>query len=143
MAPMTSRLTEIAVAAHDPRKVAEFWRAVLDYKIIEEQAEVIEIAPREYLDAWNDGSIAEWKAQVRAAPPIPTIIFVKVPEHKTIKNRVHLDVCPVGSQEAEVERLLALGATRTDIGQGDVSWVVMRDPEGNEFCVLRSVEPST
>jgi hypothetical protein len=54
------------------------------------------------------------------------------------KNRWHLDVAPVGGaeQQAEVERLVALGATRADIGQGDVDWVVMADPDGNELCVL-------
>jgi hypothetical protein len=66
-----------------------------------------------------------------------TIVFEPVPEKKTIKNRVHLDVKAVdGDQDAEVERLIALGARRVDIGQGDVSWVVLADPEGNEFCVL-------
>ena len=54
------------------------------------------------------------------------------------KNRLHLDIAPPadGDQQAEVDRLVALGATRIDIGQGDVSWVVMADPDGNEFCVL-------
>ena len=57
---------------------------------------------------------------------------------KTGKNRLHLDIAPPadGDQAAEVERLIALGARRVDIGQGDVSWVVMADPEGNEYCVL-------
>lgn len=57
---------------------------------------------------------------------------------KTEKNRLHLDIAPPvgGDQSAEVERLIALGARRVDVGQGDVSWVVMADPEGNEFCVL-------
>lgn len=57
---------------------------------------------------------------------------------KTGKNRLHLDVAPPadGDQAAEVERLIALGARRIDIGQGDVSWVVLADPDGNEFCVL-------
>ncbi len=57
---------------------------------------------------------------------------------KTGKNRLHLDLAPPpdGDQQAEVERLVALGATRLDIGQGEVSWVVMADPDGNEFCVL-------
>lgn len=137
---MTSRMTEIVVDAHDPRTLAEFWCAVLDYKIIDDQQVIVEIASREYPDTWNDESTAEWKAKVRSAPPVPTILFAKVPEHKTIKNRLHLDVSPVGSQQAEVDRLLTLGATRADVGQGDASWVVMRDPEGNEFCVLRSVE---
>ena len=57
---------------------------------------------------------------------------------KTAKNRVHLDLRP-GDQQAEVERLEGLGARRIDIGQTDVTWVVMADPEGNEFCVLRSL----
>ena len=57
---------------------------------------------------------------------------------KSGKNRLHLDLAPPadGDQQTEVERLVALGATRIDIGQGDVSWVVMADPDGREFCVL-------
>lgn len=137
---MTSRFTEIVVDAHDLRKLADFWCAVLDYVIIDEQEDVVEIAPKDYPSGWTDEAIIEWKAKVRAAPPAPTIVFGLVPEHKTIKNRVHIDVSPIASQEEEVERLLKLGATKADIGQGDVRWVVLRDPEGNEFCVLRSVE---
>jgi hypothetical protein len=68
----------------------------------------------------------------------PMIVFVPVPEAKTVKNRVHLDVNPSGNEQAaELERLLALGATRVDVGQSDeVPWVVLADPEGNEFCLL-------
>ena len=57
---------------------------------------------------------------------------------KTGKNRLHFDLAPPvrGDQQAEVKRLVSLGATRIDIGQGEVSWVVMADPDGNEFCVL-------
>ena len=70
-------------------------------------------------------------------PAIPLIVFVPVPEGKSVKNRLHIDVSPTdGTRDQEVERLLAIGATRADIGQGDVDWVVLRDPEGNEFCVL-------
>lgn len=137
---MASRFTEIVVDAHDPRRLAGFWCAVLEYKIIEASDSVVEIAPRDYPDAWDDTSIADWKVRVRAAPPPPTIVFCAVPEAKTVKDRIHIDVSPIGSQDAEVERLLALGATRIDIGQGDVHWVVMSDPEGNEFCILRSIE---
>ena len=62
--------------------------------------------------------------------------FVTVPEAKTVKNRLHIDLNP-DNQEAEVARLLGLGAKRVDVGQNDeVTWVVMADPEGNEFCVL-------
>jgi hypothetical protein len=71
--------------------------------------------------------------------PFPDLllVFVPVPESKTVKNRVHLDVSPVGSDPDEgVARLETLGATRIDIGQGEQHWVVLADPEGNEFCVL-------
>ena len=67
---------------------------------------------------------------------VPDILFLEVPETKTVKNRVHLDLRP-DDQAAEVKRLEGLGARETDIGQQDVTWVVMSDPEGNEFCVLR------
>jgi hypothetical protein len=74
---------------------------------------------------------------VRRAPGVPTLVFVAVPEGKTVKNRLHLDVRPIdGSHDAEVERLIGLGARRADVGQGRVPWVVVADPEGNEFCVL-------
>jgi hypothetical protein len=67
-----------------------------------------------------------------------------VPEAKTVKNRLHLDLRPVGgSHQAEVERLIGLGARPADIGQGEVPWVVLADPEGNEFCVLGSLEAVT
>jgi hypothetical protein len=69
-----------------------------------------------------------------------TLCFIPVPEGKTVKNRVHLDLSPSGCEQAEeLERLLALGARRKDIGQGpDVSWVVLEDPEGNEFDLLHT-----
>jgi hypothetical protein len=63
------------------------------------------------------------------------MVFVNVPEAKTLKNRLHIDLNP-DDQTAEVARLEGLGATRVDVGQGEVRWVVMADPEGNEFCVL-------
>ena len=71
------------------------------------------------------------------------LLFLPVPEGKTIKNRIHLDVhADDGDQAAEVERLIALGATHADVGQGnDVDWVVLADPEGNEFCVLAGPPP--
>ncbi len=65
--------------------------------------------------------------------------FVPVPGTKAIKNRLHIDVNPVGCDQAqEVARLIGLGARRVDVGQGEQSWVVLADPEGNEFCVLRT-----
>jgi hypothetical protein len=70
------------------------------------------------------------------------LTFARVPEGKAIKNRLHLDVNPADrEQDEEVSRLLALGARHADVGQGDVSWVVLADPEGNEFCVLAARHP--
>jgi hypothetical protein len=68
---------------------------------------------------------------------------IRTPDAKVSKNRLHIDLNATDrDQDAEVQRILALGATRVDIGQGEQSWVVLADPEGNEFCVLRStVEP--
>jgi predicted enzyme related to lactoylglutathione lyase len=120
---MPSRIAVIAVDSNDPRTVADFWCAVLDWRVTDEGDEGVSIAAA-------DGS---W----------PTIDFLVVPEGKTIKNRLHLDLRADGvTTAAELDRLLALGARRVDVGQGpDVSWVVLADPEGNEFCLLsRSVQ---
>ena len=71
----------------------------------------------------------------------PGLVFVLVPEGKTVKNRLHIDLAPHTSddRDAEIARLLAMGATRVEVGQtGDESWDVLADPEGNEFCVLSS-----
>jgi len=68
---------------------------------------------------------------------LPGLLFARVPERKTLKNRLHLDFRP-GDRDAAVARLLSLGAAHVDIGQGEQSWVVLSDPEGNEFCVLSS-----
>ena len=126
---MVSRFTEIAIDCHRPRQLAEFWCAVLGYRIIEEQDGVIEIAD------WEPSAEA-----IRARPVAPTLVFAPVPEAKTVKNRLHIDVSPIDRErDEEVERLLGLGARRVDIGQGEQSWVVLADPEGNEFCVLRSL----
>ena len=129
MSGMVSRFSELVIDCHDTRRVANFWCAVLGYDIVEMDGEVIEIGP------------AQLEAQaLRAGPVPPSIVFVRVPESKTLKNRVHIDVSPVDSStEEEAVRLEALGARRVDIGQGDVRWIVMADPEGNEFCVLRSL----
>lgn len=115
---MTSRIAAVAIDAHDPRKVAEFWAAVLDWKIVEESEGVVSIAPVD----------AAW----------PTIDVVPVPEPKTVKNRLHFDLRADGSTaDAEVARLESLGARTVDVGQApDSTWTVLADPEGNEFCVL-------
>jgi predicted enzyme related to lactoylglutathione lyase len=115
---MASRFTELIVDAADPRGLADFWCAVLGWDVTEADDEGVEIAAA-------DGSL-------------PRIVFVPVPEPKTIKNRMHIDVNPSGCDQAEeVERVLALGARQIDIGQGEQPWVVLADPEGNEFCILR------
>ena len=136
---MVSRFSEIVVDCEQPRRLAEFWCAVLGYRVLDEEEGAVEIGPPEVSteDDW-----VEWQARLRREPSPPTIVFIVVPEGKTVKNRLHIDVSPIDtSQPEEVERLLALGATRADIGQGDVPWTVLRDPEGNEFCVLRSLAP--
>jgi catechol 2,3-dioxygenase-like lactoylglutathione lyase family enzyme len=127
---MGSRLTEIVVDCQDPVAQAAFWAAVLGYHVVRTAHGQVEIAawPREPAD------LAE---QVRQAPVVPALVFVTVPEGKAVKNRLHLDVRPAdGSIEAEVARLVALGARRADVGQGSQPWAVLADPEGNEFCVL-------
>jgi hypothetical protein len=138
---MTSRFSELVIDAHDLRKLAEFWCAVLDYKILDQEPDVLEIGPKDFDADPGPALVEQWKERARAKPPTPTIVFVSVPEEKVAKNRLHIDVSPLGDHQQEVERLLALGATHADIGQGDVRWTVMRDPEGNEFCVLRSLAP--
>lgn len=127
---MGSRLTEIVVDCHDPVAQAAFWAAALGYQVVRTEQGQVEVAPWER----EPPDLAE---QVRQAPAVPTLVFVAVPEAKTVKNRLHLDLRPVDrSPEAEVERLIGLGARRADVGQGEVPWVVLADPEGNEFCVL-------
>lgn len=69
--------------------------------------------------------------------------LIPTPDAKVTKNRVHLDLRPDHDQDTEVRRLESLGATRVDVGQRDPTWVVMADPEGNEFCVLRPSRPAS
>ncbi|TXS51073.1 VOC family protein [Streptomyces sp. t39] len=114
---MTVSLYQISVDCHDAPALARFWTRVLDWKVLYEDADEIVIG--------SD------------AAALPGICFLTVPEGRTVKNRLHLDLSP-DDQAAEVERILALGATRADVGQGDdATLVVLADPEGNEFCVLR------
>lgn len=123
MTPMPSRIAVIAIDAVQPRVVADFWCAVLGWRVLEQDTDGVSIAP-------PDGS---W----------PTIDVLAVPEGKAVKNRLHLDLRADGvTTAAELERLLAAGARRVDVGQEpDVTWVVLSDPEGNEFCLLsRSVQ---
>ncbi|WP_299925260.1 VOC family protein [uncultured Nocardioides sp.] len=133
---MASRLTEISLDCHDPDLLADFWCAVLGWVVVHREPGLVEIGPERV----EDQALLD---AVRAGPVCPTIFLAKVDEPKAVKNRSHFDVSPVDvSQEEEVERILALGATHADVGQtGEESWTVLADPEGNEFCVLRSLAP--
>jgi hypothetical protein len=133
---MASRLTEISLDCHDPALLAAFWTAALDWVVLDSEPGLVEIGPERSTDA-------ELLEVVRSGPVAPTMFLAAVEESKVVKNRMHLDLSPIDrSRDEEVERLLALGASRADVGQtGEESWVVLADPEGNEFCVLRSLAP--
>jgi Glyoxalase-like domain len=105
----------------DPAAIARFWAEALDYQSFPS-------------DDPNEAAIAPKSGGGMH------ILFLRVPEGKSVKNRLHLDLRP-DDQAAEVERLLALGAKKVDIGQGSPTWVVLADPEGNEFCILRNLTP--
>jgi hypothetical protein len=107
---------QVIVDSSDPQALGHWWVSALDWVVV------------------NDDDPEEF--EIRPTPDqIPGLLFVRVPEPKTTKNRLHLDLRPL-DQEAEVARLVALGATYADVGQGDETWVVLADPEGDEFCVL-------
>jgi hypothetical protein len=129
---MSSKFTELAIDCADPDGLARFWCSVLDYEVQDEDADgTVTIGPP------GPGG----KDQLG---PVPTVLtFARVPEGKTVKNRLHIDVNPTDrEQDEEVRRLLDLGARHADVGQtGDESWVTLADPEGNEFCVLSSRRP--
>jgi predicted enzyme related to lactoylglutathione lyase len=114
---MASRWEQIVVDSEDPARLARWWAAALGYQIVNEEPGEVEIR--------------------RSPDEMPGLVFTPVPDAKTVKNRLHIDLRP-DNQEAEVERLVNMGARPVDIGQGDVNWVVLADPEGNEFCVLRA-----
>jgi predicted enzyme related to lactoylglutathione lyase len=114
---MAVRFYQLVIDARDPRSIARFWAAVLDQKVLFESDDEVIVGSDEHR--------------------YPGLCFVPVPEHKIVKNRLHIDLDP-DELDAEVERIIALGARRGDVGQGlDATWVVLVDPEGNEFCVLR------
>ena len=112
---MSLEWEQTVVAAADPAALGRWWAEALGWAVVDDSPSVFEIQPE--------------------PDRTPGLLFLRVPEPKVGKNRLHLDFRP-DDQQREVERLLALGATRIDVGQGDVPWVVMADPEGNEFCVL-------
>ncbi len=116
---MAVSLHHIVIDAHDLPRLARFWTQVLDWKILSEREQEVVIGTAE-------------------TAPVG-ICFMPTTDHKAVKNRVHLDLSPdPEDREREIERIIALGARRVEIGQtGGESWTVLADPEGNEFCVLR------
>lgn len=115
---MTSYVSSLAIDAQDPKALARFWCEVLNYRIDDEEEGFVSTTPTE-----GQG---------------PRLDSLQVPEGKTVKNRLHLDIRALDSnQDAEVARVESLGAYRVDVGQTSKdSWVVLADPEGNEFCIL-------
>jgi catechol 2,3-dioxygenase-like lactoylglutathione lyase family enzyme len=121
MVSMASRIGEIIIDCPDPEAAAAFWRAALGYREFDRDETGVAIA-----------------GDSRA----PTILLIRSDEPRRAKTPIHFDLCPTDrDQAAEVERLIALGAKRVDLGQRDVKWVVLADPAGNEFCVLPKVIP--
>jgi len=114
---MGLRIGWLTIDTPHPRELARFWQDALDADIIEQDDEGDEVT-------LQTKGPEKWR-----------ILLYRVDEPKRVKNRLHLDLIPE-DQAAEVARLEGLGARRVDIGQGDVTWVVMADPDGNEFCVL-------
>jgi hypothetical protein len=121
---MACRIGELVLKCHDPEVLARFWCEVLDFVELGREEEVwIEIGPREGFGG-----------------PQPTISLLRDDEPKTGPARLHIDVNATDrDQDAELERLLKLGARPADVGQtGGEEWHVLADPEGNEFCLLKT-----
>ncbi len=116
---MPLQLHHIVIDTHDLPGLARFWTQALGWRVLSERDQEIVIGPD-------------------VTAPVG-ICFMPVTDAKTVKNRVHLDLTTSAvDRDAEIERLLAIGARRVDIGQtGQESWTVLADPEGNEFCVVR------
>lgn len=106
---------QVVVATKDPVALGQWWREVLGWVVVDDGPVVFEIQPE--------------------PDRTPGILFLTSQDAKHGHNRLHIDLRP-DDQDAEVERLIAMGARRIDVGQGDVPWVVLADPDGNEFCVL-------
>ncbi len=116
---MTSVWESLTVDAQDPSRLAHWWAEALGYQVISDKPDEVEIR--------------------RSPDESPGIVFIPITAPKKGKNRLHIDLRPA-DQEAEVERLVDMGARHVDIGQGEAEWTVLADPEGNEFCVLRERE---
>lgn len=122
---MACRISELVIEAADAERLAAFWSEVLGYAEIGRE---------------SDGSIEIGPPDTGFGGPQPTIVLSPNSEPRTGKFRLHIDVSATDrDQDAELERLLALGARPADVGQtGEESWHVLADPEGNEFCLLRA-----
>src|SRR5437763_15447635 len=120
---MTSKFTELAIDCADPKALARFWCSVLDYEVQDEDDGIVTI-----------GSPMVPEGKNHPGPVPPTLTFARVPEGKTVKNRLHLAVSPTDrEQDEEVRRLLGRGARHADAGQtGDASWARPADPEEHE-----------
>jgi len=121
------RIQCLCIDSAHPSRLADFWEAALGWRRTHDSDSEVVLEP-------PPGSLEDGVA--------PDLLFLKVPEPKTVKSRLRLDLRPK-HQAAEVARLEALGARRVDVGQGDVSWVVLADPDGNEFCVLKPLSLDT
>jgi len=132
---MALRFYSVVVDCHDVAAQGRWWAETLGWQIIYEADDELVLIP------------TELPADVDLTAPVPRerwnslpqgLVFVSVPEDKQVKNRLHIDLAPhvQDDRDAEIARLLERGATPADVGQADVPWVVLRDPEGNEFCVL-------
>lgn len=120
---MTSRISELVIDCRDPQLLADFWCEVLDFVVLGTEDGAIEVGPREGFGGLQ-----------------PTPILSPTSEPRAGKLRLHIDINPTDrDQDAELERLLTIGARPADVGQtGDEPWHVLQDPEGNEFCLLRA-----
>ena len=124
--PLGIRVQCVVVDARDPSAQARFWAQALGWRITHDD---------------DDESVLEPPEGSPANDVAPDVLFVRVPGSKTVKNRLHFDLRP-DDHAAHVSRLVGLGATRADIGQtGEERWIVLADPEGNEFCVLPPLPP--
>jgi predicted enzyme related to lactoylglutathione lyase len=119
---MSLEWEQVVVASQDPVALGQWWCQVLGWVVVDDGPVVFEIQPE--------------------PDRLPGILFLANDDAKHGQNRLHIDLRP-DDQTAEVDRLIEMGASRVDVGQGDVPWVVLADPEGNEFCVLGARKPST
>ncbi len=130
---MALRWYSIVVDCLDVAAQAQWWAEALGWQKIYEAEDEVVLVPGYFTE--------ELARELSWERTPPGLVFVPVAEGKTVKNRLHIDLAPHTSddRDAEIDRLLAAGATRVDVGQGDsVTWTVLADPEGNEFCVLSS-----